>query len=313
MRITWSGSIVSVVLILLALPGSGPARARILLVGPTAPLTVPSAAAKVARDGDVIRIAPGSYADCAEWKASHLTIIGTKPGVVLHDVVCAQKGIFITSGDDITIRGITFEHATAPAHNGAGIRVQGANLTIIDCRFIDNENGILTAPSPTSTLRILGSSFRGNGKCDGPCAHGIYAGPIRLLDIEHSRFFDQHVGHHVKSRALRTILIDDTIADGPDGTASYLVDVPNGGDLLLRGNVLQKGPHSDNPEVAVTIGEEGVSNPTNHIAVESNQFRNDLARSTIFVRNNTTTPAILTGNRFSGEVIPLVGPGEVHR
>jgi len=287
------------------------ALARTLLVGPTRALTTPSAAAAVAANGDTIRIDPASYTDCAVWRASHLTIAAAGPGVVLRDEVCQNKGIFVTSGDDIVIRGITFTGAHATFHNGAGIRAQGRNLTILDSRFLDNEEGILAAPSPGSTIRVLDSTFRGNGNCVSECAHGIYVNQIALLDIEHSRFVDQHVGHHIKSRALRTVLIDDTIMDGPDGTSSYLVDLPNGGDLLMRGCVLQKGPKSDNPEVAITIGEEGLTNPTRRIEVFGNRFRSDLARQTIFLRNDTKVPAELVGNRVSGAVVMLDGPGTI--
>jgi hypothetical protein len=288
-----------------------PALARTLLVGTLRDLATPSAAAGVAADGDTILIDPGSYADCAVWRASHLTIAAAGPGVILRDRVCQYKGIFVTPGNDLTIRGITFIGARAPEHNGAGIRAEGHDLTIIDSHFIDNENGILAAPVADSTIRVLDSEFRDNGVCARECAHGVYIGHIALLDIERSRFIDQHIGHHIKSRALQTTLIDDTIIDGPDGTSSYLVDVPNGGDLMMRGCVLEKGPKSDNPLVALVIGEEGVTNPTRRIAVLDNQFRNDMGQPTIFLRNATQVPAELAGNRISGRVVMLEGPGTV--
>lgn len=288
-----------------------PVAARTLLVGPTRELTTPSAAASVAADGDTIEIDPGSYTDCAVLRASHLTVAAGGPGVILHDLVCQDKGIFVTVGSDISIRGITFTGARAPAHNGAGIRVEGINLTITDSHFIDNENGILVAAKPGSTIRILDSEFRGNGTCAAECAHGIYVGRVELLDIERSHFDEQYIGHHIKSRALRTVLIDDTITDGPEGTSSYLVDLPNGGDFLMRGCVLEKGRKSDNPAVAVITGEEGVTNPTRRIELRDNQFRNDLARTTIFLRNRTAVPADLVGNLITGPVVMLDGAGTV--
>lgn len=289
-----------------------PAAARVLLVGPTRTLTEPSAAAMVAADGDTIRIDPGDYTDCAVWRASRLTIVAAGPGVVLRDRVCQGKAIFVTAGHDITLRGITFQHARAWAHNGAGIRVEGANLTVIDCAFIDNENGILAAPIRTSAIRIRNSTFRGNGSCEGACAHGIYVNEVALLEITHSRIIGQHIGHNIKSRAARTVLIDNVIEDGPDGTSSYLVDLPFGGDLVMHGNTLQKGPKSDNPQVALTLGEEGVRNPTRVIDIRDNTFRNDGAELTVFLRNMTATPAELRHNSLSGPVIVLDGPGMVH-
>jgi hypothetical protein len=104
-------------------------------------------------------------------------------------------------------------------------------------------------------------------------------------------------------------LVGNTIEDGPHGTASYLVDITNGGGLLMRDNRLQKGPLSDNPSVAVTVAEEGNSNPSAEITIENNSFTSNLAGATVFVRNGTATPARLIGNRLMGRVIALQGPG----
>lgn len=284
---------------------------NVLEVGPTQRLKLPSQAAAAASAGDIIRIAPGDYTDCAVWRTNRLTIEATGEGAVLADKSCAGKGIFVIDGNDITVRNITFERAAVPDANGAGIRAEGRNLTVEHSRFIDNENGILANPNPGSTIRIVDSEFRGNGKCDEACAHGIYINAIDRLEIEHSRFIDQHVGHHIKSRALSTVLIDNDIADGPNGNSSYLVDIPNGGDVLIQGNRLQKGKMSENTGTAIPIGEEGARNPTHELIIRDNNFTSDLPASTVFVRNATKTPAALTGNHLQGRVTALVGPGTV--
>jgi hypothetical protein len=151
-------------------------------------------------------------------------------------------------------------------HKGAGIRAEGSNLTVQDSRFIDDEEGILAGSNPRGTIRVIGSEFRGNGNCAAARAHGIYVSAIELPDVEDSHFTDTHEGHHIMSRALRTVLCGNDISDGPTGNSSYLVDVPNGGDLLMEHNTLSKGPHTYNESTAVSIGAEGVKNPTNSLA-----------------------------------------------
>jgi hypothetical protein len=289
------------------------AYGRELPVGPTRVLKVPSQAATVAANGDVVRIDPGTYADCATWRASRLLIEATEPGVVLAGKTCDGKAIFITQGADITIRGITFADASVVWHNGAGIRAEGRNLTVDHSRFVHNENGILAGGGPDSVLRITDSEFIGNGACIDACAHGVYAGePIYLLDIEHCVFLDTKIAHHIKSRARNTIIRDSRIEDGALGTSSYLIDIPNGGNVLIEGNTMEKGPHSSNSAAAVSIGAEGEKNPTGALIVRDNSFRSDLAVKTIFVRNGTARRVELTGNKVSGEVQPLAeqfGPG----
>ncbi len=108
------------------------------------------------------------------------------------------------------------------------------------------------------------------------------------------------------------MLIDNDIEDGPAGNSSYLVDISNGGDLLMQGNTLEKGLHSENNDTAVAIGAEGVKNPTNSLVIRDNSFTNDMEVPTSFVHNRTTTPAILSGNHLQGQVTPLIGPGTVN-
>lgn len=286
-------------------------ESRLLLVGPSHLLKLPSQAALVAHAGDIVLIDPGTYDDCAVWRASRLTIAASAPGVVLTTKTCLGKAIFVVDGDDVTIRGLTFTHAAVPGHNGAGVLAQGGNLTVESSKFLDNEEGILGGTIPTTTIRVTGSTFRGNGTCQEACAHAIYIGHVALLDVEDSYFTDTHVAHDIKSRAYRTVLRDNDISDGPTGDSSYLVDLPNGGDLLMEDNTLTKGPHTSNASTAVSIGEEGVTNPTASLVIRDNRFTNLLPEATAFVRNVTQTPAELVGNTFRGAVIPLVGPGTV--
>ena len=301
--------------LLIGIGAFGPAAvAKTLLVGSDQALKVPSAAAAVAADGDTIEIEPrqGGYFDCAVWKQNKLTIEGKGDGVVITDKPCQGKALFVIDGSDITIRNLTFQRARVPDKNGAGIRAEGGNLTIEHSRFLNNENGILAADSPKATMTIRDSEFTDNGKCDPTCSHGIYVNQLALLHIEHSVFRDTKQGHHIKSRALRTELIGDDIADLDVGTSSYLVDIPNGGAFIMRDSSLEKGPKSENHSTAVSIGEEGVTQPTPEITVSGNKFRNDMNIETIFVRNGTATDAVLTNNTFTGKIIPLSGDGSSH-
>jgi hypothetical protein len=297
--------------VLIGLFSCAPADARTLMVGADQELKLPSAAAAVARDGDTIIIAAGEYFDCAVWRANHLTIEGKGTDVVITDKACEGKGLFIARGNDMTIRNLTFTRARVPDGNAAGIRAEGVNLRVEHSRFVNNENGILANPSPGSTITIVDSEFIRNGKCDPNCAHGIYTGEIALLHIEHSKFLETKVGHHIKSRALRTELIGNEIADGETGTSSYLVDIPNGGSLVMTDNIMEKGPHSSNQATAVSIGAEGVSHRTAELTISGNKFTNDEDRETVFIRNMTATEAALSGNSFKGKVKPLSGDGTV--
>jgi hypothetical protein len=292
------------------LPVQSAPMGNVLTVGPGMAFALPSDAARAAKSGDTIRIAAGSYSDCARWDADDLTIEGLGDGATITDKVCDDKGLFITRGRNITIRNITFRAAHATSHNGSGIRAEGAVLLVENSRFLDNEDGILAGDNPSSSITVRNSIFKGNGNCIAACAHGIYANHIALLRVENSQFEEQHVGHHIKSRAARTEVINNTIHDGPGGTASYLVDMPNGGSALISGNRFEKGPLSENKNVAISIGAEGPrgENPTGDIAIRDNDFVNDTGVPTAFVKNYTEGPITLEANRLTGDVVPLTGP-----
>lgn len=290
------------------------ADARTLDVGSGKAFALPSQAAQAAADGDVVQIEPGTYVDCAVWTRNNLTIEATGPGVILSDMSCEQKGIFVINGDDVIVRGITFQHAAVPDHNGAGIRAQGGNLTVEHSTFLENQMGMLVTGSLTSTIIVRDSLFARNGTCYPQCPdhvymHALYVGrAIALLRVERSEFTEQHDGNYIKSRALRSEIVDNLIHDGESGTGSYLIDIPDGGALIASRNRLEKGPVFEN-EAAIAIGEESQKNATPEIRIENNIFIGPITRPTIFVWNSTKTLPSLSENTLKGSVAPLVtGP-----
>ncbi len=289
-----------------------PALARVIAVGAHRALKLPSEAAAVARDGDTIEIDTGTYRDCSVWRAAGLTIEAHGPNVTITGRPCFERGLFIMAGADATVRGLTFLGARGLGHNAAGILGLADNLTVENSRFADNENGILAGGTAASRVRVFGSTFQGNDSCLGACAHGVYVGSaIALLEVSGSRFLGTQTAHSVKSRALSTVVAYNEIADGDDGTSSYLIDVPNGGDVLIEHNDLRKGARSSNAEVAISIGEEPGRNPAGRLDVRDNRFVSDLPNPTVFVRNSTPVAAALSGNVLGGKVVALTGPGSV--
>jgi Right handed beta helix region len=295
-------------LMLAVIMNAPPSLGATLYFGPNQTYKMPSAAAAAAKPGDHIEIAPGRYFDCAVWSVDNLVIEGTGPGVIVTDKTCERKALFVIRADNTTVRNLTLTRARVPDDNGAGIRLDKGNLVVDGVKFIDNQDGILGGV-PGTTVIIRNSDFKKNGFCGKDCAHGLYIGDVALLRVEHSRFSNTRQGHSIKSRALHTEVIGCDIADGPDGTSSYLIDVPNGGTVILSSNTLEKGPKSENHNAAIAIGAEGVTHPTPAISIADNSFRNDGNYQTNFVWNATVTPAVLRRNKLSGSVTPLKGDG----
>jgi hypothetical protein len=295
----------------LALFATG-ASARTLEVGAGKEFKMPSDAVKAARDGDRVAIYPGEYFDCATVDQKGLTIegIGKAEDVVLTDKACGGKALLVLAAPGITVRNLTLTRARVPDQNGAGIRQEGPDLTVERVRFINNQNGILSGFT-SGTVIIRDSQFERNGACEGACSHGVYIGQVDLLRIERSRFHETKRAHHIKSGARRTEVIDCDIEDGPDGTASYEIDIPYGGDLLVRNTTMVKGPRSENHRYAITIAEDGQAQVTREIVIENSSFRNEGDWETVFLNNVTAAEAILRNVKLSGAVKPIRGDGHI--
>ncbi len=308
-----------VALFLLLPGGSAGANGRTVEVGPGRMLRLPSEAAAVAQPGDTIRIDAGEYRDCAIWRTPHLTIEGVGGYAHVRDVACDGKAIWVFYAAPVTIRHVRFSGAAVPRRNGAGIRWEGGGLlTVEDGRFENNQMGLLAHNRRSTSLVIRNSRFEGNGACETFCGHGLYAGLIAALTVETSVFVGQILGHHIKSRATVNRIVGNRISDGARGTASYAIDLPNGGAAVIRGNRIEKGPLTDNPNCAICIGAEirpeseathpsHRPNPQGAITIEGNVFRSETGSpDTAFVWNRGPHPVALRDNRLSGGAIPYV-------
>lgn len=254
---------------------NGKATGRIISVGPNARIHTIATAAALARNGDTIEIAAGDYPqDVAIWTQDNLTIRGMsgKNGglvrLLAKGASAEQKAIWVVRGGKILIENIEFSGARVPDKNGAGIRFEEGQLTIRHCRFIDNENGLLSAGDPDATLDIENSEFGHNGAGDG-YSHNLYVGAIRKLTVTGSYFHHANVGHLLKSRARENHIRYNRLSDEAGGRASYELEFPNGGIAYVTGNIIEQSATTENPTL-ISFGAEGYKTPKNTLYLINN-------------------------------------------
>jgi Right handed beta helix region len=259
-----------------------------------------------ANNGDTLLLAPGVYKECAVVRGSNITIKAERPGTAIFDgVSCEGKAILVLKGNQTLIDGLVFRNASVQDRNGAGIRGEGVGLTVRRSSFSNNENGILYGVNTTGIVTIEDSVFDGNGTCEGSggCAHGIYINQVTRLIVRRSTFINTHVGHHLKSRAKSTLIENCLIDDHDKGNSSYLVEIPNGGALVMRDNLLIKGPRTDNRTAFIAFAMEDQQNPSPPPLIERNRFINRLPGSTyLLVRKPSAPAAVMKGNSQSGKI-----------
>jgi len=285
---------------------AAPAAARDLHVGPDRELRVPSQAARIARDGDRVLIDAGVYAgDAAVWLADNLHIAAAGGEVVLRaDGAHAEgKAIWVVKGRNTLVQGIAFEGAVVPDGYGAGIRHEGLGLTLQRCRFEHNQMGLLSHNDPRDEILIEQSRFAHNGP--GPRHnHNLYVGRIAKLVVRASWLHHARIGHNLKSRAAVTHLLYNRIMDESEGYSSYAVDLPDGGDALLLGNVIQQGPRTENWAL-VSYAAEGRRHSLDRLRMAHNTLVNDAADG-VFVHVHPGETEVALANNL------LVGPGQAY-
>jgi len=277
------------------------APSRVIRVGPGRQFTHPSQVSGVVQSGDVVEIDAGVYnGPASTWATNNLTLrgVGGRAHLVAPATISNGKGIWVMAGTNQAVENIEFSGAAVPDLNGSGIRGDGTDLAICGSYFHDNQEGFLGGGG---RLLIEYSEFAFNGNCIdvNGCAHNIYVDGGARFTLRHSYSHHARIGHTVKSRAQENYILYNRIMDEATGTASYTIDLPNGGLTYIIGNLLQQGPNTDNPTI-VTYGEEGLTNTNHNFYMVNNTVVNDRTAGGTFVSLAGGTVATLQNNLFVG-------------
>jgi len=282
------------------------AAAAVRSVGPGQPYAKPCQAFAAAQDGDVIEIdASGNYdGDVCVIYRNNLTIRGIngRARIDAAGKYAQGKGIWVVAGDNTLIENIEFSGARVPDRNGAGIRLDTGNLTVRNCVFHHNETGILGGFY--GRVLIEHSEFYDNGYGDGQ-SHNIYLNAgVAEFTLRYSASRRAIAGHLVKSRAAKNYILYNRLTQ-ETGTGSYEIDLPNGGQAYLIGNIVQQGDTTQNRGM-LTFGLEGLrTNAPNELYVVNNTFVSTRAAGATFLQisSSLSAPAVVRNNIFSGSGI----------
>lgn len=215
------------------------------------------AAFNAAQDGAVITIGGATFYESAILRANNVTVRGSENTRLL-ETTAEGKANLVVKGNNTTIEGIECSGIRVSDGNGACVRLEGENLTLRNVYFHNSQQGLLTRTRGGGSILIEDSKFENlGGACGIKCgrAHGIYIGKASELTVRGSTFLSpKDEGHAIKSRAARTTIENNVIAS-LEGKDSRLIDIPNGGIVVIRNNVLQEGINSSNPDI-IGIGLE---------------------------------------------------------
>lgn len=265
----------------------------------------PKTAAGLAADGDTVEITYSAVPYLAyetKWPQKNLLIRGvgtSRPVLKAETYSVTQKAIFVIQGNDVSIENIEFTNARVPDKNGAGIRSEGVNLTVRNCRFYANETGILAGDKPGCKMLIEYCEFDANGFGDG-YSHNIYINHIEELTFRHNYTHDCKIGHLLKSRAHNTYVLYNRFDSPLNGNPSREIDLPNGGVAIIAGNIIRQTANGENSNI-IGYGLEGLSNPTPHdILLINNTIINEKQNGSFLQIQSGTNMLQLKNNILAG-------------
>ncbi len=305
--------------LLLAAAGLAPIAARagpVLRVGPRRAIKSLAAAARQARDGMLVEVDAGDYvADVAVWRQHELTLraVGGRVRLIANGAHVQGKGIFVTTGRRQRIEGFDFIGAVVLDRNGAGIRVEAGSLTLVDCGFVDNENGLLTANDESIELDIVDCDFGPIALREGK-THNLYVGAIGRLAVTGSYFHHGKLGHLLKSRAALNHILYNRLSDEIGGRASYELEFPNGGIAVVMGNLIMQSSTTENPHV-ISFGVEGAKWEKQALYLVNNTLVDQLpsngVNGGIWLRVTSPQAEVVLANtlRVGGPMLAAVGHG----
>ena len=251
-----------------------------------------------------IRIAPGTYRQCAVQQEGVIVYEAAEPGsVTFTGRSCEGKAALVLRGTGAEIRGLTFSNLRVADGNGAGIRLEKGALNVAYARFENSQQGILTADDPGAQIYITRSTFTGLGTCedDAGCAHSLYVGDYGSLTVRESRFERGTGGHYLKARAGSVTIENNSFDDANGRTTNYMIDLPAGSVGRIADNWFVQGRDKENHSAFIALGAEDLLHPSDGLQVDNNEARfvPGLSRSSVFLADWTGSKIVMKGNKIA--------------
>lgn len=259
------------------------------------------AVARIGNGRGTIEVQPGIWRDCVVQEAGSITYRATTPGSAIFDGgVCEGKATLVLRGQAARVEGLIFQNIAVRDENGAGIRLERGDLTVVNSLFRDSQQGILTGENRSGRIVIDKSSFSGLGLCASDCAHSIYIGDYGSLTVTRSRFEKGQGGHYVKSRAAQVNITDSSFDDSNGDGSNYMIDLPGGASGDITRNIFVQGQNKENWSAFIAVAAEGRSYSSAGLQIFDNSatLAPGVARNTWFVANWSRDRILLGANRL---------------
>lgn len=269
------------------------------------------AAVKASHSGDTVDVSAGTYKNDFLSINHSLTIEAVGGTVNLVATRAAPNGLALIdvggASTVTTIRGFDISGAQGNSGTVAAIRYEGGQFTLDESVVHGNQQGFYGVADKNGIVTIENSTFSGNGN-GGTNTSNLYSGNVSQIIIENSTLTAANSGSNIVSRAAMTEVEQSIVTDGATGTARYQIDLPNGGNATISGDIIEKGPHGVGTS-AISFGEAGKVYGSSSLGVQDSTIVNDAAtKGSIAIVNDSTVRATIDQNKFHGWASRSNGP-----
>ncbi|MBR9912407.1 MAG: hypothetical protein GYB33_18865 [Gammaproteobacteria bacterium] len=252
-----------------------------------------------AQDGSIIQLGAGIFNEAATLEANNVQILA-EPGAVVFGKATADKAALLILGNNTFISGLECHSIAVRNDNGVCVRLEGSGLTLDNVYFHHSQGGLLGAGG--GDIVVQNSRFEDMG--DGAFFHSIYAlSGVNSLKVHNTVLLNTHTeGHEIKSRARHTEITSSIVA-APTSRDSRLVDIPNGGNLVLKNNVFIEGPNSENADL-FSWGVEGFKHQGG-ILIEDNLIISDKPFANLIAVKSNPAFKLIENNIVIGRILGI--------
>lgn len=223
-------------------------------------------------------------------------------------LIANGKGLFVVE-TSLTLNNIRLTGAKVDDNNGAGVRGDpGAIIVMQGCEVDHNEDGILAGATGV-TVAIDACHFHDNGYGAGAAGtHEIYVGGD-LLTATNSTFKCGVLSTHaIKSRAKKSVIQKCHLTGSPDTTgdvAGSVLDVPDGGDLLVEDTTIEMAVGQAN-HVLFGYALESAINGLRPVVLRRVHVIDTSGSGGLVMAGNGGTTLTLDGCTYAGTVPPVM-------
>lgn len=271
-------------------------------------ILVPTMQAAADRGGDIVvsrgrlpSLAGGVLAGAAHFRKP-ATVTGQGTQIIGQSI--EGKGTFIVDANASFI-GLDVAGATGDGI-GAAFRHQSGDLLVRRTKIHRCENGLLGPARYIDCALVVDDCDVFDNATGTGQTHGLYVGEITTFTCTNSRFWATSIGHHIKSRALRTTIRNCEVGTDFNGNESYDIDVPQGGDVKIVGCHLRQGPLTDN-EVMLNFAGERNPHPGGSLIVRDTVFESTAGGTGIRIHSNADVVARVENCMFTGVDVAVEG------